>query len=124
MAYEKLATLIVKLAEKTANGDIHWQETAQDGLFQASIANNTIQVRLVRGSTDGNIDDVMFTIFDSTGKEIEEFTDEDIKHYPVFGVENPYEVCKNIYETAKRQSVGSEEVINSIIEELDGIIPF
>ena len=45
MAYDKLIRLARLIYEKTKNGEIKWEATADEGTFQASLSNYSILIK-------------------------------------------------------------------------------
>ena len=116
MAYEKLGILAVKLRDRTVAGDVNWEETAKTGVYQATFSDNTIQISLSLSEVPDEVD-VTVVVLNDVGNEIESFTDSDIG--PLIEDESAYKVMRETYDTARRLALGTEQVINSIIEALD-----
>lgn len=116
MAYEKLGILAVKLRDRTVAGDVNWEETAKTGVYQATFSDNTIQISLSLSEVPDEVD-VTVVVLNDVGNEIESFTDSDIG--PLIEDETAYKVMRETYDTARRMALGTEQVINSIIEALD-----
>ncbi len=127
MAYQKLAVLTYNLHIKTEDGTINWEETAIDGVYQASLANYTVTISLQESRTaEGN--DVKISIINNEGSEVESFLDIDLEEgwfQQIDVYEAPYNIMNNIYEVARRTALGSEKAINDILSELsDEEVPF
>ena len=127
MAYQKLAVLTYNLHIRTEDGTINWEETAIDGVYQASLANYTVTISLQESRTaEGN--DVKISIINNEGSEVESFLDIDLEEgwfQQIDVYEAPYNIMNNIYEVARRTALGSEKAINDILSELsDEEVPF
>ena len=44
MAYKKIADLVVKLYDKTVQGEIPWEATDKEGVFQKSFSNYSVRI--------------------------------------------------------------------------------
>lgn len=127
-AYEKLANLAYRLNLKTVKGEIDWEETIADGVYQASFASYSIQIS-VQQSQQASGHDVKISVIGDTGSEIESFLDVDIesKWLRELGTDiDPYTMMYETYEVARRSAMGTEQAINAILSELedDDEIPF
>ena len=128
MAYPKLAHLVYKLHEKALTGNILWEETATNGVYQASFVDYSIQISTQPSrEVDGEEVGVRFSIIDSQGNQVESFLDADLdqKWFKEFGLtDNPYKIMIDTYGIARRSALGAEKAVNDILSELDDVIPF
>ena len=121
MSYNKLAILVNKLADKTTDHKINWEETARGDSFQVSFPEYSIIIDTCESETESGQIDYRIAILNNEGRIIESAVDPDFKDY----IEDPYLIMKDMYETARRQTLGVEDALDSILEKLDeDDIPF
>ena len=97
MAFDKLATLLVELIQKTNNGSLRWEATAAEGVYQVSFPRFTVQI-----SERGN--DFVLTILNSEGTLLEEAADQ-------------------LYVNARRQALGVDAALDELLNELSKKTP-
>lgn len=126
MSYPKIAQLVNLLSKNTIAGTIIWEETNKTGVFQTSFPDYTVCLfpRQNRNSED---DDIIIQVINSNGELVEEVSDVDLRSH----LEDSYPLMKSMYEVARRQVMGVEQAIDSILKELhdpdegfDNDIPF
>ncbi|MCK2165159.1 hypothetical protein [Thalassospira xiamenensis] len=127
MSYQKLADLALKLSDKTNKGQIEWEETAQKGTYQTEINENSVQISEVEAEDFSNSNyekEYEVSIFNSSGNKVESFRWEDI-HQLLPGDVHGYILLQEMYQTARRMALGTEQVLDSILGALDDDkIPF
>ncbi len=116
MAYEKLARLVLKLAEKTSASEINWEQTAEDGTYQAAFADYSVHLYMIY-NREGS-PDIFIRIHDENGNVIEEISDMDLREFNTDDI-NFYIVMKNMYDISRRQALGTEKIVNKILDILD-----
>lgn len=126
MSYKKLAELAYKLGERTSKGVVDWEETVHNGHYQTEINGNSIQIS--REYTDqyhgDEVEyDYIIKIFNELGNEVESFSDVDIAEV-MPNDSNSYQILSKMYKDARRKALGTDKVLDSIIEGLsdDGLI--
>jgi hypothetical protein len=104
MAYDKLVEFANLVYEKTKNGEITWEKTPQEGVFQTSFPKYSVMVR--NHSFAGPV----FSILDDYGEVIEELS---------------YAAATNsgldmdlLAELARRQAMGVEQALDELLSEL------
>lgn len=124
MSYAKLAHLIRALHQQTNSGKIEWKSTAEDGTFQVSFPNYSVLLS-TRPSVRGQGDDVIVAVLNSEGRMLEQATDVD---FDADTLPNAYATMKQLYEVARRQSLGVEQALDALLIELgedpENDIPF
>ena len=121
MAYEKQQNLVIKLAKLTQTGSVDWQQTLDDTVFRLSFKNNSILISLADSKDDTA--DVIISLLNESGQIVERFSDNDLRGE---GISQPVEggwfkFMLNMYEKARRSALGSDQVLDSIIKEIDSI---
>lgn len=120
MSYQKIANLVKKIYEMSNDGLVVWEATEKEGTYQLSFSNYSVRLfeRYVH-QYEGN--DYIIQIINSDGELVEETSDVDLK--PLW--DDSYNSMKHIYGTARRQVMGVENALDSILDELnDKLIPF
>ena len=117
MSYQKLANLVRSLRRQTNKGEIDWEETAVKGTFQATFGSHALQISSVNPGGGGE-QDIMIVVFDEDGNPIESMRDPELAQF--FGSEvESWKLMNEIYQTARRQSLGTERAIDSILNILN-----
>jgi hypothetical protein len=110
MSYPKLIELVKKLQQVTSTTGLNWKTTEAEGVFQASLADYTVRLDMRRSRmADG--DEYFVSIFNWGGELVEELGDED--------AEGMFPVMKELYELARRQALGVDKAIDSILKDLE-----
>ena len=115
MAYRKLAELVDKLLRQTLQNEVKWEETAKPGIYQAAFVNFSVHISKSQSSSD--VTDYLISIFNEDGSEVETFDDNDLREFD--SETGYYEKMKELYETARRMALGTENAINKILSILD-----
>jgi len=120
MAEEKLVELVQKVERKTAVGGLQWEETAGHEEFQTTLATFVIRIRQEMNSQGF---DYIISVVDSSGTTLESVSDGELSRIArssetLYSV-NPYELMEKIFKNAKRQVLGVDRAIDSILSELD-----
>ncbi len=122
MAYDKLIRLAQLIYEKTKNGEIKWEATADEGTFQASLSNYSILVKrsakvslpvvsLPVTTLVGNLTYFTIQICNEQGQVIEELTDYD-------AVAADFKLGE-LFELARRMAMGVEKALDELIGTLE-----
>ncbi len=117
MTTSKLETLLAKLKERTEDSYVTWEETESENQFQAVLGQYI--VRIVEIATGEPEVDYIFRILGDEGAVIETISDVDLhRQNPDFPA---FQTMRQIFNLARRSSMGADKVIDSIIRELDDI---
>ena len=123
MAYKKLAVLAHRLHQRTLEGKVDWELTANTDVYQASFASYAIRISTQPSRESPGAVDVEISVVDDEGLVVESFLDVDLPREmfeEVAGTErHPYQDMKETYDTARRLALGSEKAINEILLDLD-----
>lgn len=123
---DKLAELVRSIGKKSFSGDIRWVELdnphSDDKLFIADVANVSAVLRLVSNDDgpDGQFDVELSIRNPATGVPIETIRDTRLRHKVVGvpGYSGWFPFMLEIYETARRQSSGTEDAIDTLLSKL------
>lgn len=130
MADPKLVKLIIGIHDRTIEGKIVWQKTALEDVFSKSFGNYSIQISsepTKMDTPDAEIgeEDIVVRIFDGEGTLMEEVRDSSFGS-EMLGGKYAFVYMEEILSTARRQAMGVEKALDSIIAEIyaDEDIPF
>jgi hypothetical protein len=119
MVNSKNVILVERLHERTLGNKLLWEKTADAGVFQVVFGVHSIQVskREVQDNW-GTLRGYSFSleIYDEEGTLLEEIRAGDIE-------ESASQKLKELYELARRQALGVDEILDSLISELEGSSP-
>src|SRR5688500_16934770 len=117
MIYPKLSELAFKLVQATASGQIKWQETETEEMFQTSFARSSVRIGARRSKVDDEANEFFIRVFNAEGEVVAELGDED----PDDQDERLelYNGLKSMFDTARHQASGVDDVLTDIIGEID-----
>lgn len=119
MSYEKLYRLVEGISAKTETGNVDWETTINEGVYQTSLSNYSIQIRS-ENSYNSSDEDYILTILDAQGNVIEEVSDVSLnqnKDANNRSHNNYFMMFKNLYGSARRQALGVEKVIDTLLDQ-------
>jgi hypothetical protein len=122
MTENKLVTLVSKIETNTISNALSWEATAETYEFQTTLANFVVRIGEGFDPDDPEHPDYVLKIIDHNGNTMESITNADLvkmEHDATFGQRHPYEVMQSIFKKAKRQALGVDKVIDSILSELE-----
>jgi hypothetical protein len=126
MTLEKQRRLVELLLQRTKAGKIEWKTTIDDQAFQVSFRDNTVHLSQ-HNRADGEFD-YKITLLNAEGAVAEVFSDmelyEDQEELPPDQRKSYYKIMGDLYELARRAALGSDRILNSILDELDEDIKF
>ena len=117
MAQSKIARLVQRIHDKTSKGELDWEEAVKENCYTVAFPNYSVQIRFSQNPLGG--EDYYFSIYNEQGKMIESVNDETLD-----GSESPpeeeyyFKLMRNIYDSARRLALGTDEAIDSILEDL------
>ena len=116
MSDARLIKMIRLLQQRTDDKKISWEETIHDNTYQSAFPTYTIQIgQYPNEDSFGKTIDYFIRILDEYNKVIEEATDVDLKNE----VEYSYNIMGNLYRSARRQAMGVDKALDSILSELE-----
>lgn len=119
MSYPKLYTLVQRVSAVTKTGMRLWRETEADEVFQLSFTEYSIRVRKGESRSSQGMPEYFLSILNAVGDVVEEIGDEDGENPDVKA--GLYQEMKEIFETARRQAMGVDQALDSILNELDAL---
>ena len=127
MELSKTYQLIQNLLVETGKGNIKWQETSDSNIFQTSFPKYSLQITYeerVDAEVQGNTTDYILRLYNNKSVLIEELSDVTIleenrdilRHFDSKLL--PYNIMRELYNTARRQAYGTEEAIDNILDHI------
>lgn len=115
MAKSRNVILVDRLHERTLSNKLLWEKTVDAGVYQVVFGVHSIQVakREDRDSW-GTVLGYSFSleIYDEEGATIEEIRARDLE-------ESASQKLKELYELARRQAMGVDKILDSLLSELE-----
>jgi hypothetical protein len=116
MSYDRQKKLVQTLIQKTEGGQLDWKASVNDEAFHISIKENTIQIeQMPREDTV----DILISLINDQGAAVDSFTDVDLNLSEPTGQKTWFRVMRGLYESARRTALGSDRVLNKILEDLE-----
>lgn len=115
MADLKVYRLIIRLDEKTKNGELKWESTITGGEFQVSFKDYSVGI-VEYDNRRTNVIDMHLKIYDSKGELIEVASDTDFQDNP--HTPKAYDMFASIYDGARRMALGVDDALDAILSEL------
>lgn len=117
MVTESQRRLVDKLIERTQKGGLEWEETANPEVFQLSFPNYAIQVFPKQNRHDPEQTDVIVRIKNEEGTTVDQISDVELEQQYSGG--EYFQQLMQLYETARRTALGSEEAVTELLKALD-----
>ena len=113
---DKLWTLVQKLNERTIAGQVNWERTAEEGVYQASFPNYSVRLftRERRGERD-----YIIQIVDQDGTVVEDSSDVDLARVSGLGLPDTFDFMRGLYNIARRKAMGVDQALDTLMEILD-----
>ena len=108
MSLQKMALLLQKLEKLTLSGNLDWEPTEKDNVFQTSFPNFSVRIYPEE-------EDYVISIFNSEGLLLESVTDPELSDI----LKDSFSRMKALYESSRGYALGTEKVLDDILNELD-----
>lgn len=116
MIYPKLLLVAHKLAVSTQSGQLKWQATEVEGLFQTSFARSSVRIGSRQSKVDEQSNEYFIRILNADGEVVAELGDEDPRERDE-RIEL-FQALREMFEIALHQASGADEILDEIIEEV------
>ena len=116
MSGTRLGKLIQLLHQRTDEKKIVWEQTIDEDVYQVAFPRYIIQIgykSVTRGFEEET--DYFIRILNEDNKTIEEATDIDLESE----LENAYKTMENLHRSARRQAMGVDKALDSILSNLE-----
>ena len=111
----KIHALVQKLIERTNQGKVNWEPTANAGTFQAAFPSYSVHIFKHKNFDYDQTEDYFITLHDQEGEMIDEISDNQLKDT---GFENAYQRVAHLYNEARRKAMGVNQVIDDLLSQL------
>jgi|SRR5580658_4139842 hypothetical protein len=108
-------SLVEKLADRTARGKIIWEEHPRKGTFQTPFGEYVVTIEEIELQDEPGLIVIEVTVYNADGIALERFTDTTISS----GEKNYYETMTKLYESARRNALGTDKAMKEILMRLD-----
>ena len=108
--------LVQRLHGKTASGQVQWERTANEDVFQSSFPNYVVRVAVGPGPSSGSTE-YFLTIRDEGGAVIESTSDRAISQALI--APNAFTLMEELHTMARRQALGVDKALDSLLSELE-----
>lgn len=119
MAMEKQKKLVERLLDKTKQGKLEWRETVDTNRFRLSFSDSGLEI-YSKGRQGQFEDDYIISMINAEGSVVDAFSDVDLNQSEVVAPDvSWYSKMMELHSLAKRRALGSDEVLDTILNELD-----
>jgi hypothetical protein len=115
MSETKTTVLIQRLHRRTADGTIAWEKAVDEAVFRATFGSTSVAI-LPEQTSDGwggYRDSTVLRIYNDEGVLIEEISSDNV------GQRALSEMMQSTYELARRQAMGVDKILDSLLKELE-----
>ncbi|MCQ1572748.1 hypothetical protein NFO65_18630 [Neorhizobium galegae] len=109
MTLESRYNVLEALLAKTKDEKINWEVGPLSESFYSKIGDNSVAIRQVR-------DDFHLIIYNADGDVVEEISDPEFSND---GRPGAFNLMKNLFISAKRNALGTDRIVSSILDELE-----
>jgi hypothetical protein len=106
---ESRYSVLLALLEKTRDQKVTWESGPLSGSFYSKIGENSVGIRQVR-------DDFYLVIYNTDGDVVEEVSDPEFNNE---GFQHAFGVMKDLFISAKRDALGTDRIVSSVLDELN-----
>jgi hypothetical protein len=114
---QRMLKLLRRLHAKTAQGQVQWEGTAKEGMFQSSFPNYVVRIS-VDSRGEGSAPDYFLTIRNAAGRVVESTSDVAIDQ-GMNGPPQAFPLMKELHDMARRQALGVDKALDSLLSELE-----
>ena len=114
MEKSKYDTLVTGLVTATKSGRITWQPTINEDVFMVSFPGYSVQILTFEDWNENTFESFtsyILKLLNDEGHLIEQIRPDDLAN-------NGFSVLQTIYTIARRQAIGAEKAVDTIIESL------
>ncbi|NLV39809.1 MAG: hypothetical protein GXY15_01075 [Candidatus Hydrogenedentes bacterium] len=112
-----ITTVVERLYARTSSGDLKWEQTEQEGVYQTSFPNYSIRLSEEYPVEAGDEPmDYWIRIYNSDGMLVTSFCDRDVFEDFKKKGSNAYHVMRKMYIMSRDQSMGVTRALNDILD--------
>jgi hypothetical protein len=114
---QRMLKLLQRLHAKTAEGQVQWELTASENVFQSPFSNYVVRIVLKPSPNSGESPDYFLNIKGADGKIVESASDVAIEE--AISGSKAFALMKQLHDMARRQVLGVDEALDSLLSELE-----
>lgn len=112
---EKYQRLVTALLAKTEAGELHWQQMPREDVYMAALKGSAVTIGQVLNEEDLEDPHYEISLLNANGNVVDSFFDAALYTTPDG---KWHEQMRDLFKHARRQALGSDKVLNEILEEL------
>lgn len=116
MSLEKYGNLVERLLRKTRDGSLEWKTSVQEGRYQISFKDNAVRIR---AREDEENPMVFLELINDEGVVAETINDEELDSSIPRDKHFWYKEMATLYGLARRSALGSDKILDEILNDLD-----
>ena len=116
MAEQRLLDLVASLKGLTDKNKVDWQETPEEGVFQAAFPEYTIKIR--QANDPYHYDNaIVVQIYNANGAQIESASDRELEQLAP-NTQGLHEFMGDLFQAARRKALGTEKAVSDLLSYL------
>jgi hypothetical protein len=119
MDLQKQRTMIELLLQHSRNGNIDWKATGNANTILVSFNEESLLLTQLQSQQNPDEHDYRVQIVGPSGEVLDDFRDTDFED-----VLEAYKRLHEIFDLGRRKAAGTDKAIDSIINQLNNILPF
>jgi hypothetical protein len=117
MATDKQVRLIERLIQKTNAGEVRWEQTGNDDVYQAAFPNYGVRVERVFDKWHNDVEGYTVFVLNSEGTEVDEMSDTTFME--VNFARSPFLQLQDLFMGARRTALGADQALDEILNDLE-----
>lgn len=116
MSFERQKHLVERLLNKSRSGELAWRESIRPDEFQVAFPSSGVQIRSTKS---GNFTDFHISLIDSSGRVVDGFGNDQLDRDGPYKSGSWSRPLSELYELARRSALRADDVIDSILVEIE-----
>ena len=119
MFEKKLLDLVIGLRKKTGDRKVDWKPSyLNDEVFEAEFHPYKVSITSRHDPDYPDEPDYIVQILNNANKVVEEFSNATLRGFMEEGKVNPYKMLEETYTLARRQALGADDAVESLLDDL------
>ncbi len=118
MATEKQVQLIRSLMRKTNAGEVRWEATGDEEVYQAAFPSYGIRIERNYDRWNKEVDGYTVYVLNQEGTAVDEMSDGNFIEANFD--RSPFLELQELFQGAKRTALGAEQALDAILKDLEG----
>jgi hypothetical protein len=111
---DKKELFVTRLLQQTSAGKVKWEPTMEERVFQASFPSYSVKIWTEEAFDIETA--YVIGIFNDSGTQIERMDNRELKEA---GLVHAWTVMRDLHQLARRQALGVEQALDSLLDSLD-----